>query len=108
RRASRTSVCAPFRAPHCRRNPPGSTGASKASMGSCKTLRKIHPRRCFFAMLSVRRQRGQPRIINGAARCEMIEGLELSIFKAQDLMDGVVEEAADAGCPHARRFRFHI
>ena len=59
-------------------------------------------------MLSIRRQRGQPRIINGPARCEMIEGLELSIFKAQDIMDRVVEEAADAGRPHAGRFRFQI
>src|SRR5438552_434216 len=108
RMASSTSICAPIRAPHCRRNPPGSTGPSKASMCSCKTLRKIHPRRCFFAMLSIRRQRGQPRIINGPACCEMVEGLELGIFNAQDLMDRVVEEAADTGRPHAGRFRFQI
>ena len=58
--------------------------------------------------MKIRRQGGQPVILKGAADGEVIEALKGISLNAEQVVNNVVEVAADAGRTDAGRLRFQV
>src|SRR5689334_15470470 len=58
--------------------------------------------------MRIRRQRGQPGILDGPADGEVIEVLERDSVQAEQVVEGVVEVAADAGPADAGGLGFQV
>src|SRR5439155_10048182 len=71
-------------------------------------LRQIHAALVAFDVRAVGRERREAGIVHRAADGEVVERLEGEVLEAKDLVDRVIEEAADARRPHTRRFGLQI
>ena len=58
--------------------------------------------------LWIRREGGQPGVLDGATNGEMVEILVPAIFETEEFVHGIVEVAADASTPYAGGFGFQI
>src|ERR1039458_8637342 len=56
----------------------------------------------------IRRQRGKATVLNRATHCEMIEALPIARRDAEDLVNRIIEVAADPGRTNARLFCLEV
>src|ERR1035441_10215449 len=57
---------------------------------------------------TVRRQRGQASVLDWATHSEMVEALPIARRDAEDLVNRIIEVAADTGCTNARLLRLEV
>ncbi len=56
----------------------------------------------------IRRQRGQASVLHGSADGKVVQGLVLPVVEAEEIVNWVVEKAADPGAPDTSSLGFKI